>query len=130
VRITDPNYSVTNIVITVLPATLSTNIETAVYDADSFCVSNSAHTACPDGGMRLATTLLQIPGAGPLANGTDSYTLVFMARDRYGNRISTGNVAIEYGTSVKNIQTIFGDNISYMPSNEGDAIIGDFANIF
>ena len=116
--------------ITVLPAILSTDIETASYAADGFCVSNPGHTACPDGGMRSPSTLKQIPITGPLANGADSYTLVFMARDRYGNRISTGTLDIEYTTSVKNIQTLFGDNMSYIPSNEGDAVIGDFANIF
>lgn len=129
-RITDTNHSVTNMLITVLPTILSTDIETASYAADSFCVSNPAHTACPDGGVRFPSTMMQIPIAGPLANGTDNYTLIVMARDRYGNRVSTGSMDIEYITSVKNIQTIFGDNMSYIPSNEGDAVIGDFANIF
>ncbi len=116
--------------ITVLPSALSTTLETAPYAADSFCVSNPAHTACPDGNMRSPTTMMQAPITGPLANGTDSYLMKMMARDRYGNRISTGIVDIKYTTSVKNIQTIFGDNMSYIPSNDGDAVVGDFANIF
>jgi hypothetical protein len=42
-----------------------------------------------------------------IANGTDNYSLTMKTRDGYGNRISTGSIAIKYITTVKNIQTVF-----------------------
>lgn len=107
VRIIDTNYSVTNMLITVLPSALSNVIETAPYAADPFCVSNAPNTACPDGTIRLPSTLVQVPIAGALANGTDNYLMTMMARDRYGNRITTGTMDIKYTTPIKNIQTLF-----------------------
>jgi hypothetical protein len=47
-----------------------------------------------------------------IADGADAYTLTLKARDRYGNRVESGNIRIQYTTTVKNIQTE--DNINYL----------------
>ena len=42
-------------------------------------------------------------------------------RDTYGNRVSTGDIAISYTTTVKNIQSDISENPNYGPSIDGDA---------
>ena len=128
--LTDTSGSQTIIDREVTPSALTTTLDTRSSLARTFCMSAPSDILCPDGNIRSATTLSQMPPTGPVyANGTDSYSLTLRPRDIYGNRITSGSVDIRYVTTVKNIQTNFGDNINYIPSFAGDAVVWDFANI-
>jgi hypothetical protein len=113
ITIEDSNGSITTLSAFIVTANLpNTTLESGHY-ADIYCGANPTDTInCPDGAPRSATTLTQLPVWPVIADGADAYTLTLKARDRYGNRVKSGNIRIQYTTTVKNIQTE--DNINYL----------------
>jgi hypothetical protein len=55
-----------------------------------------------------------------MADGNAAYTFILKSRDIYGNRVTSGTIAVSYDTTVKNIQTE--DNFNYLFPVCADAI--------
>ena len=120
--ITDTNGSTTKFSLLVTPCIPTTTRIPGKY-ADTFCAANASDSArCPDGASRISSSLdKSIVGLSVIANASDTYTLTMKTRDTYGNRVSTGDIAISYTTTVKNIQSDISENPNYGPSIDGDA---------
>ncbi len=121
IMIRDTNDSRTEISgFIVSSSTPVTSLESGTYHAIDFCTNYPTDLSCPDGATRRATTLSQPPVSPVIADGSDIYTLTLGARDKYGNRVTSGTLDIKYDTTVKNIQTE--DNFNYLFPVCADAI--------
>ncbi len=132
VVITDTNMSKTQFSLIVTPWAPTTTLVPGSHYANTFCLANSGDTSrCPDGVNRIESTHSLTWVVGPvIGNWTDKYTYITKIRDGYGNRITHGEIKIKYITKVKNKQTVLWEHNSHLPSMDGDAIVGVFANIF
>ncbi len=121
VTIRDTNDSKTEISgFFISPSIPITSLESGTYHAIDFCTNYPTDLSCPDGATRTATILVQSPVWSVIADGSDIYTFILKSRDKYGNRVISGTIAVSYDTTVKNIQTE--DNFNYLFPVCADAI--------
>jgi hypothetical protein len=108
VEILDPNGSSTVIDdFSVLSGVPDANLDAdhALTVRQSFCNMYPASLSCPDGNTLRPTLLGQSSTATPVvANGVDRYQFTLKLRDRYGNRVDTGDIRVEYRDDVREIQ--------------------------
>lgn len=81
----------------------SSVLDTAIAGTvrQTFCTL--APLSCIDGASLRPTTLDRIGGV-VVANGVDTYDFTLRLRDRYGNSVDRGDIALEYEDGIRTIQ--------------------------
>jgi hypothetical protein len=109
----------------ILPASLDASLDDNNYFIKSFCWSYPNYSGC-DGIIPLSATTLASNIWTPLpADGASSYKFVLKMRDKYGNRVNTGTVQLEYTTKTKARRILPNDWTNHFMDSvfDGDAVI-------
>lgn len=102
VTIQDPNGSTTKFDYTAFAGVPSMTLVDNTF-IKTVCSHLPTSLYCPDGAT-IAPSKLDKSGTNPIADGVQKYSFSLKLRDQYGNRVDTGNVRIEYVSTLKKNQ--------------------------